>query len=145
VSNNSDDVDKMAEGQPDAVGPVTTPGNMAKSSSRRTFTRQAVLGSAVMLSLGNRNALGQIPDGCLSADHYHSIAAGFASTYGNNSVKQEWYDTMQVVGVDQTRLAQEGIYCPAPPNFGPPSTPDLGPKLNRQRANMGVGKNSWLE
>lgn len=45
------------------------------NASRRQFTRQAIVGSAVLFSLGNRPAWSQTPD-CISANTYASWAAG---------------------------------------------------------------------
>ena len=49
-------------------------------ASRRRFTRQAIMGGAVLFSLGNRPAWGQdLPVGCISVATWASVAAGFES------------------------------------------------------------------
>jgi len=57
--------------------------NVDAATSRRQFTRQAIMGSAVLFTLGNRPAWGQrsIPDVCISVGLWDSVANGFGASH----------------------------------------------------------------
>ncbi len=54
--------------------------NQPSLQSRRRFARNALAGSAVLLTLGNRSAWGTDPAVCVSANTYVSIAAGYVAS-----------------------------------------------------------------
>lgn len=78
-------------------------------SSRRRFTRNTVVGSAVLLSLGNRTAWGaRNNDGtCLSASLLASfVAAG--NTLGSFAPRQLNEDAMKIVNAPEKKRYTSG-------------------------------------
>jgi len=64
-----DNFDEQQSGSADTQNASADAGPAADSSTRRRFSRNAVIGGAVLLSLGNRSAWGGSPDntaGCMS-------------------------------------------------------------------------------
>jgi len=83
-------------------------------ASRRRFTRQAIMGSAVLFSLGNRPAWGNILPGCISDSIFDSVTAvGY-------TVSQHPHITDADINTDPNawcfRDTPEPQYCPVKPN-----------------------------
>lgn len=118
--DNFSDQDK-----PTSEGPDNTTGQQA-GASRRNFTRRAVAGSAVFLSLGNRAAWGAVTDPanqCLSVNHYLSYNPaggnfGIASVHPENvtpngTSKDDIARAIDTYGIDEE--SPTGYYCPNTP------------------------------
>ena len=103
------------EQQHDAQSPVPAAEATPSDANRRRFTRNALVGSAVLLSLGNRAAWGQaVPDECLSLPTWNSYTpgVGFASLSPNNADKLDKADNIYNKGVDLDTYP--GYACPIP-------------------------------
>ncbi len=105
----------------------------AVGSSRRRFTRNALAGGAVMLSLGNRAAWGQMVDDCLSEPTWNSWVNGgdmFVSFDVNNPAQVEKdmkAKNIRAKGVWEREIQGVKYICPRP---GPPT----GETSTRQEA-----------
>ena len=119
-----DNMDKDVEKDPTLKGDQESRDEKANApaSSRRRFTRNALVGSSVVLPLGNRPAWGQIDplDGCLSVNHFASFDPVHVSLGPNEPENdQKYQDFLNIVnntGVDPD--SPEGYVCPRPPAQG---------------------------
>ncbi len=86
---------------------LATSDQLTKSagSGRRRFTRNMLVGGAVVATLGNRAAWGQtqITGECISAGVFDSFTNGFASA--NHPMHEEWED--QIARMEQDVLSPD--------------------------------------
>ena len=139
-------MDKDVEKDPTLTGDRESRGGKdnATESSRRRFTRNALVGGSVVLSLGNRSAWGQIgaPEGCLSVNHFASFDTGIVSLGPNQPENDAKYDDFMTIlnrGVDPE--SPEGYVCPQPLELQSFDTEFTGPlTTNRSQRQMSILK-----
>ena len=119
-----DNMDKDVEKDPTLKGDQESRGEKANApaSSRRRFTRNALVGGSVIVSLANRPAWGNTltPDDlrCVSAGLFHSFdTVGQVSLGPAGSYKDLKYDDYRdiITSGGQDRETFEGSVCPLQP------------------------------
>lgn len=107
--------------------------------TRRRFSRNAVLGSAVFMSLASRAAWAEVPvEQCLSATTWDSLSSDFASLTPANEDKLL---EIQMRGIDTEHSLYPDYICPTDPNarIAPLNDQACSDKNNRT-VNMMRGK-----
>ena len=141
LDNYSDN--ECSSGTDDQASPVDSKDTAA---TRRRFTRNAVIGSAVVFSLGNRAAWGQdVSPECLSLQtwgsytpaagggYFSSMAPVGTDRYNIQKEKLVKADAIATAGIDEN--SPPGYVCPVPPQAS--AETDVGSKSIRTREKLG--------
>jgi hypothetical protein len=130
-------LDSSSDNEHNAVTDSLVPAEEPRppSATRRRFAKNAIVGSAVLLSLGNRTAWGRaVPEECLSMTTWDSFTDGgfaFASYDPNNASQSDKLTKANKIvadGLDDTSFP--GYACPVAQE---PDNIKFGDKMSRQR------------
>lgn len=106
-------MDKSPDKEHD-INPVDSQGQAADGQlidpTRRRFSRNAVLGSAVLISLPSRAVWAEVPvEQCLSAEHWISLSSDFASL---RPAEEDKLLEIQMRGIDTEHSLYPDYICP---------------------------------
>jgi len=111
--NHPADKDKSS---PAEVDSATAESSADQGASRRRFTRNALIGGTVLLSLGNRAAWANaVPGECLSQETWTSYVTNnytFASLQPGHGDRQMVADDILAAGTPPDTTTHPGFVCP---------------------------------